>query len=257
MFRLDLQGRTALVTGGFSGLGLHFAQVLAAQGASVALAGRRIELGREVAQRIASEPGCAGRCRAYALDVTAAASVQECLQRVSTELGTPDVLINNAGTAGRGPSLEVGESDWAQVIDVNLNGVFRVAQATARTMLSAGRGGSIVNIASILGLRVRAQAAAYAASKAAVVQLTKALALEWAPYGIRVNAIAPGYFETDLNREFLASPTGRELVARIPQRRVGEMHELDGPLLLLASDASAYMTGSVIPVDGGHLVNTL
>jgi NAD(P)-dependent dehydrogenase (short-subunit alcohol dehydrogenase family) len=140
---------------------------------------------------------------------------------------------------------------------VNLSGVFRVAQATAREMVRAGRGGSIVNIASILGLRVRAKVIAYAATKAAVVQLTKALALEWADHGIRVNALAPGYFETDINREFLQSEFGRSIVARVPQKRTGRLQELDGPLLLLASDASSYMTGEVIAVDGGHLVSTL
>jgi NAD(P)-dependent dehydrogenase (short-subunit alcohol dehydrogenase family) len=143
------------------------------------------------------------------------------------------------------------------VVDVNLSGVFRVAQAAARAMVKAGRGGSIINIASILGLRVRPQVVAYAATKAAVVQMTKALALEWAEHNIRVNALAPGYFETDINRDLLRSPAGQALIARVPQKRVGQLTDLDGPLLLLASDASAYMTGAVIPVDGGHLVNSL
>ena len=157
----------------------------------------------------------------------------------------------------RGPSLAVSAEAWAGVVDVNLSGVFRVAQASARAMAAAGEAGSILNIASILGLRVRSQVVAYAATKAAVVQLTKALALEWAEHGIRVNAIAPGYFETDINRDLLRSPLGQAIVARIPQQRPGRLGELDGPLLLLASDASSYMTGAVIPVDGGHLVSTL
>ena len=257
MIRQDLQGRTALITGAFGGLGLHFAQLLSAQGMIVAMAGRRVELGRDEAARIGAQPGCSGRCQAYAMDVTDSASVQDCVHRVSAELGTPEVVVNNAGIAIRGPSLDVSQADWSSVIDVNLSGVFRVAQATARAMRDAGKGGSIVNIASILGLRVRTQVASYAASKAAVIQLTQALALEWASHGIRVNAIAPGYFETDMNREFLQSVPGRELTARIPSGRVGQLHELDGPLLLLASDASSYMNGSVIVVDGGHLVNTL
>jgi NAD(P)-dependent dehydrogenase (short-subunit alcohol dehydrogenase family) len=225
-----LEGRTALVTGAFSGLGLHFARVLAAHGARVALAGRRIDLGRSVA---------------------------DALTRIDGEIGVPAIVVNNAGTVARAPSLELDEDAWRGVIDVNLSGVFRVAQASARAMVKAGSRGSIVNIASILGLRVRTQVAAYAASKAAVVQLTHALALEWAEHGIRVNAIAPGYFETDINRDLLRSPAGQAIVARIPQQRVGQLAELDGPLLLLASDASSYMSGVVIPVDGGHLVNTL
>ena len=253
----DLQGRTALVTGAFSGLGLHFAQVLARHGAKVALAGRRIELGRQVAAAIAKEVGRPADVRAFALDVTDVASVDDCLAQVTAELGAPRIVVNNAGTVARAPSLEMRDEDWNAVVDVNLSGVFRVAQASGRAMVKAGAGGSIINIASILGLRVRTQVAPYAATKAAVVQLTKALALEWAEHGIRVNAIAPGYFETDINRDMLRSEVGRAIIARVPQKRTGELAELDGPLLLLASDASSYMTGTVIPVDGGHLVSTL
>ena len=253
----DLTGRTALVTGAFGGLGLHFAQVLAEHGAKVALAGRRIELGRTVAAELGAAVARPGDVRAYMMDVTDGASVTDAIASISTELGTPQVVVNNAGTVARAPSLDLSEADWQGVIDVNLSGVFRVAQASAREMVRTGTRGTIINIASILGLRVRTQVAAYVASKAAVVQLTKVLALEWAEYGIRVNAIAPGYFDTDINRDLLRTPVGHAIVARIPQQRVGQLAELDGPLLLLASDASSYMTGAVIPVDGGHLVSTL
>ena len=257
MTTIDFGGRTALVTGGFSGLGRHFAQVLAAHGAKVAIGGRRIGLGRTVAAAIGAACGRGADVRAYEMDVTQTVSVDGALARIADELGVPTVVVNNAGTVARGPSLAVDDLAWAGVVDVNLSGVFRVAQASARAMAAAGQAGSIVNIASILGLRVRAEVAAYAATKAAVIQLTKALALEWAALGIRVNALAPGYFETDINRDFLASERGRAIVGRIPQQRPGRLAELDGPLLLLASEASSYMTGSVIAVDGGHLVSTL
>ena len=252
-----LAGRTALVTGAFSGFGLHFSRVLAAHGAKVAMAGRRIELGRTLADEIVATAARPGDVRAYAMDVTDAASIAGAVAQIVAELGAPAIVVNNAGIPARAPSLELSEAQWQGALDVNLSGVFRVAQASAREMVRTGTHGTIINIASILGLRVRAQVAAYAASKAAVVQLTQALALEWAEHGIRVNAIAPGYFDTDINRDLLRTPVGQAIVARIPQQRVGELAELDGPLLLLASDASSYMTGAVIPVDGGHLENTL
>lgn len=255
MTSFSLQGRTAFVTGGFSGLGLHFARVLAANGARVAIAGRRISLGAEVADEVCAS--CGAEVRAYALDVTDPASVADAFARATADLGVPTIVVNNAGTVARAASVDVVDADWKAVVDVNLSGVFRVAQAAARTMIAQRSPGTIINIASILGLRVRSQVASYAATKAAVVQLTKALALEWAEHGIRVNAIAPGYFETEINRDLLRSDAGRAIISRVPMQRVGQQHELDGALLLLASDASAYMTGAIIPVDGGHLVNTL
>jgi NAD(P)-dependent dehydrogenase (short-subunit alcohol dehydrogenase family) len=166
-------------------------------------------------------------------------------------------VVNNSGVASTQAALDLDPADWDRILDTNTKGAWLVARAAARRLIDAGRGGSIVNIASIAGLRVAGRLAPYAASKAALLQLTKALALEWARYGIRVNAIAPGYVETDLNRDFLASDAGKAITARIPQRRVGRPEDLDGALLLLASDASAYMTGSTIVVDGGHLQSTL
>jgi NAD(P)-dependent dehydrogenase (short-subunit alcohol dehydrogenase family) len=153
--------------------------------------------------------------------------------------------------------LEVSEADWDAVVDTNLKGMFLMAQAVGRAMRVRGRGGSIINVASILGLRQGVGVLPYAVSKAGAIQLTKTLALELARFDIRVNALAPGYLDTELNSEYCKSESGLAMVKRIPQRRLGRLEDLDGPLLLLASDASAYMTGSVLVVDGGHLVNTL
>ena len=242
-----LKGRKALVTGASSGLGAHFAQVLAAQGAEVTLGARRLVELQGVCEKITNG---VGRAKAVRLDVTDAASVAEvCAEPF-------DIVVNNAGISAAGPAMDYSEADWDRTMDINLKGAFLVSQAAAQKMKDNG-GGSIINIASILGLRVAGAVAAYATSKAALVQMTKATALEWARYGIRVNALCPGYIETPLNTDFFATDAGQALIKRIPQRRLGRLQNLDGPLLLLASDAGAYMTGSEIAVDGGHLVSSL
>lgn len=248
-----MTGKTVLVTGASSGLGHHFAKVLAGAGAQVALAARR----REKLQNLASEiNGAGGKALAVDMDVTDRGSVTAALDEIAEDLGVPNVLINNAGTASSAAALDVTDADWRRVMDTNLEGAWIVAQETARRMRD-GDGGNIINTASILGFRVSMGVAPYAISKAGIVQMTKVLALELARYGIRVNALSPGYIETELNIDYLNSDGGKAMIKRVPMRRAGRLTDLDGPLLLLASDASAYMTGAVIPVDGGHLVNTL
>jgi NAD(P)-dependent dehydrogenase (short-subunit alcohol dehydrogenase family) len=191
------------------------------------------------------------------MDVTDASSIERGFAEAEAGFGPVRVVINNAGITMTRAALEVAERDWAGILDTNLKGSWLVAQHAARRLIHHGSGGSIVNIASILGLRVAGGVSPYAVSKAGVLQMTKALALEWARHRIRVNALAPGYIETDLNDDFFSSDAGKALIRRIPQRRLGEATELDGPLLLLASDAGSYMTGSVVAVDGGHLVSGL
>ena len=251
---LSLTGHNALVTGANGGLGSHFAQTLAQAGANVAVAARRVDSLREVREKIAAS---GSRATSVPLDVTNADSVAAAFDAAASALGPITVVVNNAGIAITKPLLDQTEEDWQQVIEVNLNGAWRVAQTAARHMVKHGRGGSIVNIGSILGLRVSSQVPSYAASKAALIQLTKAMALELARHRIRVNTLAPGYVETGINREFFASEAGQALIKRIPQRRIGQPEELDAPLLVLASDAGSYITGAVLAVDGGHLVNTL
>jgi NAD(P)-dependent dehydrogenase (short-subunit alcohol dehydrogenase family) len=251
---LTLDGRVALVTGANGGLGAHFAETLAKAGAKVALCARRIDTLADVATRIRDSGGTAHE---VALDVTRRDSVVQAFADGSAALGPITVVVNNAGIAITKPLLDHTEEDWEQVVGVNLTGAWRVAQEAARHMVKNATGGSVVNIASILGLRVSSQVPSYVASKAALIHLTKAMALELARHKIRVNALAPGYVETGINRKFFESEAGQALIKRIPQRRVGSPGELDGALLLLASDAGSYATGSVFVLDGGQLVNTL
>ncbi len=245
-----LADKVAIISGASSGLGHHFAVALARAGAKVALGARRVDRLQEV---VAEIEGFDGRALAVALDVTDSDSVREAVAAAETELGPISILVNNAGISGGAkPALEVEEAEWLGVIDVNLNGVWRMAQEVAKHMVRLGHGGSIINIASMLGLVAVPYIPAYCASKAAVVNLTRALAVELARHDIRVNAIAPGYFESEMTHDFLGSAEGRSMIDQIPQRRSGNPAELDGALLLLASDASSYMTGSIITVDGGH-----
>ena len=246
MFAPDLlRGRTALVTGASSGLGRHFAGVLAAHGACVYVGARRVDALAEVVSALAASGATA---RAVALDVRDPASVRAAV----AECEGVDLVVNNAGVTATRPAVEVSEDEWQRVLDTNLSGAFRVAAAAADAMKTGGRPGAIVNIASVLAFRVGKQIPAYIAAKAALVRLTEALALEWAVHRIRVNALAPGYMETELNRDFLRSPAGEAMIRRIPQRRFGQPSDLDGALLLLAGPAGEYITGTTLVVDGGH-----
>ncbi|ARR55404.1 2-deoxy-D-gluconate 3-dehydrogenase [Rhizorhabdus wittichii DC-6] len=246
----DLSGKTAFVTGASGGLGAHFAQVLARAGATLIIAARRREALAGVAAGIEA---AGGRCETAALDVADSASIAA----IEPLLADVDIFVNNAGVVVEKPFLDQSEEDWDRVIGTNAKGMFLLTQAAARAMKARGKGGSIINIASILGLRQGAHVSTYAISKAAAIQLTKSAALELARFGIRVNALCPGYIETDLNRSAWETEGGKRMIQRIPQRRLGDAHELDGPLLLLASDASTYMTGSALVADGGHLVSSL
>jgi len=250
----SLANQVAIVTGASSGLGAHFAHVLAEAGAKVALLARRKRLAEEVAAEIDAEGGHAW---AYAADVTDSDSLHQALHDIEAQIGIPDILVNNAGAHAGDMALDLKLADWDSVIETNLKGAWLLTQQLAQHWVEKQHHGTVINIASILGIGTSAGVMPYAVSKAGLIQMTKALALEWARYGIRVNAIAPGYFPTDLNRDFLASEAGEAIKKRVPMRRFGALEDLDGPLLLLASPASAYMTGSVITVDGGHLVASL
>ena len=249
IFWPGIRGRVALVTGASSGLGVHFAKMLAAQGAHVFAAARRTDRVQTLCDGLRDQ---GYQATPLELDVSSAQAVENALQGQVF-----DLVVNNAGVSHSCAALDLDADTLDQVIDTNVKGVFHVARATAAAMRDAGRGGSIVNIASILGSRVSGHVAAYAASKGAVLQLTRALALEWARHGIRVNALSPGYIETEINSDFFATEQGQALIRRIPQRRLGQPQDLDGALMLLLSDMGQFITGADIAVDGGHLVSPL
>lgn len=252
MFRLD--GHRALVTGASSGLGHRFALTLAAAGADIVVAARRHDRLAELVSQIQS----LGRAvQAVTLDVTDTASIVAAFDDIQRQGRPVDILVNNAGVTVSKAFLEQSEADWDHVLNTNLRGTWMVAQECARRLVQSVSQGSIINVASILGERVASHVGPYAVSKAGLIQATKSSALELARYGIRVNAILPGYIVTDLNRTFLKSEAGIRLRNRVPTRRFGQPQDLDGPLLLLASDASLHITGATLAVDGGHLISTL
>jgi len=253
--RFDLTGKLALVTGASSGLGKHFARVLSDAGAKVVLAARRMERLEALAAEIESK---GGEALAVSMDVTDASSIEAALAVTLERFNSPaDIIVNNSGLSRDDFFINMPEADFDLVMDTNTKGVWLVAKTFAGALVKTGKPGSVINIASIVAKRVSHTLTAYAASKAACEHMTRSMAIEMARYGIRVNALAPGYFETEINDEFLNSEYGQKMLKRIPMRRFGEHDELAGPLLLLASEAGSFMTGSTIVVDGGQIWNAL
>jgi len=250
----DMTGKVAMVTGASSGFGVNFAKILAARGAKVVVAARRVDRLEALVAEIKAD---GGEAFAVALDVTSAESITAAFDASEAAFGTVTVISNNAGVADGRSALKATEADWDLVLDTNLKGVWMVAQEAAKRMVAAGVGGSIVNTASILGLRVSFAQSVYSASKAGVVQLSKALALELGRKGIRVNALCPGFFLTEMTEMLFDSPQGNAFLASSPLARPGDMDEISSPFLLLASDAGSYLTGVALPVDGGQSIGNM
>src|SRR4051812_35033583 len=250
----DISGQVVLVTGASSGIGRHFAEVLAAAGAKVAAVARRTERLEKLAREV---EGNGGTCLPLAGDVTKQDSIRDAIAAAEAQLGPLSVLVNNAGVVVSKPLFEHTEEDWDHVVDTNLKGAWLAAREFAHHLVEQKRPGRIINISSILASRTIGRVPAYCAAKAGLTHLTHVMAMELARYGILVNALAPGYVETDFNREYFQSEAGMRLISRIPLRRLGQAPDLDGALLFLASPASAYVTGAVIAVDGGHAVAAL
>lgn len=250
---VNFNGKVALVTGASSGLGARFAKILAEAGAQVVLAARRVERLKELRAEIESNGGAA---HLVALDVTDYASIKSAIAHAETEAGPIDILINNSGVSSTQRLVDVTPEDYRQVMDTNLQGAFFVAQEAAKRMILRAKGDPtrqhrIINIASVAGLRVLSQIGVYCMSKAGVVQMTKAMALEWGRHGINVNAICPGYIETEINREYFQSDGGQKLIDMLPRKRIGHPEDLDGLLLLLSADESRFINGAIITADDG------
>lgn len=247
-----LEGKVALVAGASSGIGAAFSMALARAGADVVLGARRRDRIEALAKEIASETG--RKAHAVALDVTNAGSVNSAFDAAEAEIGIPTIVCNNAGIARANWALEDTEEDWDATMETNLKGMWRVGKEAAQRMVDAKLNGSIINTASIMGLGYGPKGLTYATSKAGVVHMTKAMAIEWQRFGIRVNALCPGFFVTEINDTALMSERGQQMLARTPAKRAGELEELVPPMLMLASPSSSFTTGVALPVDGGHSV---
>ena len=255
-YSIDLSGRVAFITGASGGLGAQFARTLAAAGAGVVLASRRLEKLKELRAEI---EGAGGDAHVIELDVTDNDSIKSAVAHAETEMGSIDILVNNSGVSTTQRIQDVAEDDYDFVFNTNVRGAFFVAQEVGKRMLARSRGaapgsftgGRIINIASMAGLKVLPQIGVYCMSKAAVVQMTKAMALEWGRFGINVNAICPGYIDTEINHHHWQTEQGQKLVQMLPRQRVGEPKDLDGLLLMLASDQSHFINGAVIAADDG------
>ena len=255
-YSIDLSGRVAFITGASGGLGAQFARTLAAAGAGVVLASRRLEKLKELRAEI---EGAGGDAHVIELDVTDNDSIKSAVAHAETEMGSIDILVNNSGVSTTQRLQDVGEDDYDFIFNTNVRGAFFVAQEVGKRMLARSRGaapgsftgGRIINIASMAGLKVLPQIGVYCMSKAAVVQMTKAMALEWGRFGINVNAICPGYIDTEINHHHWQTEQGQKLIQMLPRKRVGQPQDLDGLVLMLASDQSHFINGAVIAADDG------
>lgn len=255
-YSMDLSGRVALVTGASSGLGAQFARTLSAAGAAVILAGRRVEKLKELRARI---DGDGGDAHVFELDVTNQDSIKSAVAHAETEVGSIDILVNNSGVSTTQRLQDVTESDFDYMFDTNIKGAFFMAQEVGKRMLARAQGaapgsftgGRIINVASMAGLRVLPKIGVYAMSKAALIQMTKAMALEWGKYGINVNAICPGYIDTEINHHHWKTDAGQKLLQMLPRKRVGQPQDLDALLVMLCSDQSHFINGAVISADDG------